>query len=148
LSDSTAARRAFSLDGTSFVERDIVMKNSALVVAVALACGGAFAAQNYSNTADNQAPKHQTAAAENHSNAKGGGVMDKTKRFFQRAGDKVRQTGNSLAKKVDKNHKQDQAANTASSDTRSMGAAGSDTDSARRQRMDDAYGNYRAKQAK
>jgi Skp family chaperone for outer membrane proteins len=114
------------------------MKIRALVTVLALACGTAFAAQ-YSGAAEDAANRNQPAAASTDAQPKkGGGLIDKTKRAMHRLGDKMR----SAMHRKDKNTQ-----TAAKGDTRSMGAAGSDTqDSGRQQRMDDAYASWKSKQ--
>jgi hypothetical protein len=125
------------------------MKIPALVTILALACGGAVAGGNSSASADHQSGKaHASAAAGDHQAKKSGdGIVDKTKRGFQRMGEKLgkwTRTGNPN----DRAHEQAMGSD-ARSDTRSMGAAGSDShDSSRRQRMDDAYANWQSQQKK
>jgi Skp family chaperone for outer membrane proteins len=115
------------------------MKIRSLVTVLALACGTAFAAQpTTSAEADAANANQSTAASSNAQPRKGGGVVDKTKNAMRRLGDKMRHATN----RNDKNKTQ----TAARSDTRSMGAASSDADSARQQRMDDAYANWKSKQ--
>ncbi|MDB5874816.1 MAG: hypothetical protein JWQ07_4258 [Ramlibacter sp.] len=102
------------------------MKIPALVTALALACGTAFAAQT-NNTADSSRYNSTaTASADTSSKGSGEGLLAKTKRAFHKMGDKMRSVG----------HK-------SGSDTRTMGASGSDN--GRRARMDEAYANYAKK---
>jgi Rad52/22 family double-strand break repair protein len=111
------------------------MKIRALVTVLALACGTAFAAQYGSEAAGEAANRNQSATTDSGK----GGVVDKTKNAVRRLGDKI---GNATTRK-DKNKTQ----TAAKGDTRSMGAAGSDTqDRDRQQRMDDAYANWKSKQ--
>jgi hypothetical protein len=116
------------------------MKIPALIAIAALTCGTAFA-QGYGSGSTQRAPatgNQSTAAApDSPSNSADEGLLAKTKRAFHRLGEKMRSAG-SKAKDTD---------TTASkSDTRSMGAAGSDTsDSARQSRMDQAYANSKSK---
>jgi rhamnose utilization protein RhaD (predicted bifunctional aldolase and dehydrogenase) len=121
------------------------MKIPALLTAAALACGSAFAAGQYgSGSADSATQRSQSTAVSSDSaskSAKGDGVVAKTKRALHRMGDKMRSVG----RKSTDNDEINQAA--ARHDTRSMGAAGSETpDSARQRRMDDAYANWKSKQ--
>jgi len=118
------------------------MKIPALLTVLALACGGAVAGGNASTSADHKAGKsHASAAAGDHqAKPAGGGIVDKTKRGFQRMGEKMgklTRTGNPN----DREH--DQAMR---SETRSMGAGSDMQDSSRRQRMDEAYGNWQTQQ--
>ena len=107
------------------------MKIAALVTAAALACGAAYA--NTSADTQKQSGKATTAQAE----PQGEGFAAKTKRAFKRMGDKLRSVGN----------KDTQQANKAD-DTRTMGAGPANKDSARQNRMDSAYSNYKDKQQK
>lgn len=110
-----------------------------LLAALALACGSAFAA---GNTTDHATTRDQSAAVSSSTpdSAKGEGFVTKTKRAFHRMGEKLRSIG----------HKDETQQAKDSNDTRAMGAAGSDTtkDSARKQRMDQAYSDYQSKQKK
>ena len=115
------------------------MKIRALVTVLALACGTAFAAQDTSSTAaEDAANRNQSTAASTDTQPKKGGLVDKTKNAMHRMGDKIRSA-------MHRKDKSTQAA--AKSDTSSMGAASSDTqDSARQQRMDGAYASWKSKQ--
>ncbi|MHB1122007.1 MAG: hypothetical protein ACYC0T_04695 [Ramlibacter sp.] len=108
------------------------MKMAAFLAAAALACGSALAADG---------SKEQRASSEHPAKVSGDGVVDKTKRAFSRMGDKIRGTGERLGQKLgtDKDSRHD---------ARAMGATGSDEaqDPGRRQRMDEAYANWRGKQ--
>lgn len=110
------------------------MKIAAFLAAAALACGSALAA-------DSRTEHGQRVSNEHPAKASGDGVVDKTKRAFSRMGDKIRNTGERLGQKLgtDKDSRHD---------TRAMGASGPDEaqDQGRRQRMDDAYANWRDKQ--
>ena len=110
------------------------MKMAAFLAAAALACGSAMAA-------DSSTEHGQRVSNEHPAKASGNGVVDKTKRAFSRMGDKIRNTGERLGQKLgtDKDSRHD---------TRAMGASGSGEaqDQGRRQRMDDAYANWRDKQ--
>lgn len=110
------------------------MKMTAILAAAALACGSAMAA-------DSKTEHGQRVSKEHPAKASGDGVVDKTKRAFSRMGDKIRHTGERLGQKLgtDKDSRHD---------TRAMGASGSDEaqDQGRRQRMDEAYANWRGKQ--
>jgi hypothetical protein len=116
------------------------MKIAALITVAALVGGTAFA-----NTSNTTAParKAPAAAAADTDGRTHEGVGVKTKRALGKIGDKIRNTGNRLARAThtDKDGR---------ADTRTMGAGPAPDsergDAARRQRMDDAYGNYRAKQ--
>lgn len=115
------------------------MKIPALITVVALACGAAFSAHAAGSSADSS-NKRGAVAAEKQIEAKGEGLGAKTKRAFGRMGDKMRATGNRIAKatRTDK---------PAGDDTRSMGAPGADQqDQGRRARMDEAYDNWKSKQ--
>jgi hypothetical protein len=107
------------------------MKIPTLLTAVALTCGVAFTAQ--ANTGADQ-QKQSTAASSTHAQAKGEGLGTKTKRAFHRVGDKLRSIGN-----------KDKTQSARNDDTQTMGA-GPAQDSGRRQRMDDAYANWKSKQ--
>jgi hypothetical protein len=117
------------------------MKIPALLTVLALACGSSFAGGSYSGSADRDAAGHPKQSATVASDTKANdGIVDKTKRAFRRMGDKMRSASN----RADHDRRSDQAMR---SDTRSMGAAGSETqDSARQRRMDEAYDNWKAKQ--
>lgn len=110
------------------------MKMAAFLAAAALACGSAMAA-------DSKTEHGQRVSNEHPAKASGDGVVDKTKRTFSRMGDKIRNTGERLGQKLG-------TAKDARHDTRAMGASGSDDaqDQGRRQRMDEAYANWRGKQ--
>ena len=107
---------------------------AAILAAAALACGSAMAA-------DSSTEHGQRVSNEHPAKASGNGVVDKTKRAFSRMGDKIRNTGERLGQKLgtDKDSRHD---------TRAMGASGSGEaqDQGRRQRMDDAYANWRDRQ--
>ncbi len=124
------------------------MKIATLVAVVALATGTAFAAGNNSSSDQKAAPSHESAAAANDNTHSGDGLMDKTKRALHRMGDKIRNATHRVANSGKKSET-DRQAQTSGSDTRSMGAAGSNAqDSSRQRRMDDAYSNYQSKQKK
>lgn len=112
------------------------MKMAAFLAAAAVACGSAMAA-------DSKTDHGQRVSNEHPAKASGDGVVDKTKRAFSRAGDKIRGTGERLGQKLgtDKDSRDD---------SRAMGASGSDQaqDPGRRQRMDEAYANWREQQQK
>jgi hypothetical protein len=115
------------------------MKIRALVTVLALACGTAFAAQYGSEAADEAANRNQAASADSGK----GGVVDKTKNAVRRLGDKI---GNKIGHATAGKDKS-KTRTAAKSDTRSMGAAGTDTqDRDRQQRMDDAYATWKSKQ--
>jgi hypothetical protein len=97
------------------------MKISSLLMALALSCGVAVTAQ--ANTSADKSPSTVASSSE----AKGEGLGTKTKRAFHRMGDKLRAIGNK------------------NKETQSMGA-GPAQDSGRRQRMDDAYANWKSRQ--
>ena len=103
------------------------MKIPALLTALALTCGTAFAAGS------GEADRGHSAAAtsDTQPRADNDGIVDKTKRALRRMGDKIR------------------SATSRDSDTRAMGASGAESDdSARRRRMDEAYENWRSQQQK
>jgi hypothetical protein len=116
------------------------MKTTALAAILAVTFGTAMAAGNYSSDKDHSASQNQStaAAANDQSNAKGEGLMDKTKRALHRMGDKMRSAGHRVAHAGKKDN-----------DTHAMGAGsatGREQDSARQKRMDDAYANWSSKQ--
>jgi hypothetical protein len=121
------------------------MKIRALLTVLALTCGAALAQGNTGSTSrDAGASRNQStaAAADSQSKGSGEGLVAKTKRAFHNMGDKIRNAGR-------KNKDGDQTAGRSGNDTRSMGAAGSDSsDASRRARMDDAYANSKSKQQK
>jgi hypothetical protein len=113
------------------------MKIPALIAIAALTCGSAFA-QGYGSSTTQRDSAHSSpsaaAAPESPSNSADEGLMAKTKRAFHRLGEKMRSVGNKS---------KDNDTTASKSDTRSMGAAGSD--SARQSRMDQAYANSKSK---
>lgn len=124
------------------------MKITALLAAAALVGGTASAGQNDNASTTKPAARQSTTAPADGATHEGIGV--KTKRALGKIGDKMRSAGNKLAHAT---HTDKQAGTTrrsdesrAGSDTRTMGAAGSDTgsDSGRRQRMDNAYDNWKS----
>ena len=129
------------------------MKIAALLTVATLTCGVAFA-QTGSGSAATQDPMAPRAAETTGvPHAKPGGVVDKTKKAMHRMGDKMRHAGDRVGKHVPKagpaRDSRDQAMKNdmrsdMPSDTRSMGAAG--TDSGRQARMDDAYSNWKSRQ--
>jgi len=122
------------------------MKIPVLLSALALVCGAAVAAPQYGSGSSDRAAAHPSAAASSDTssgNAKGGGLLERTKNAFHRLGDKIR---HATRKSTDRDQT---SAKGGKGDTRSMGAAGSPSqDSARQRRMDDAYANSKAKQQK
>lgn len=114
------------------------MKIPALIAVAALTCATAFA-QGYGSTTsrDTSANRSSTAVApDSPSKSADEGLVAKTKRAFQRLGEKIRSAGNKS---------KDNDTTASKSDTRSMGAAGSDTsDSTRQSRMDQAYTNSKS----
>ena len=120
------------------------MKIPVLLTAAALACGSAFAAGEYGSSAESATQRSQSSAVASDSapkSAKGEGLVAKTKRALHRMGDKMRSAG----RKSPDNDAINQAA--AGHDTRSMGAAVSNTQEIDRQRrMDEAYANWKSKQ--
>jgi hypothetical protein len=104
------------------------MKLPALLAAAALVCGSAFAAQDHTTPGT-------SAAATQSSTGSGPNLVEKAKRGLHRMGNATR---NTLHRIGNAGHH---------SDTRSMGAAGSD-DAARRSRMDDAYGRWSSRHNK
>jgi hypothetical protein len=124
------------------------MKIATLAAVVALACGTAFAAGNNSYGDQKAAPSHESAAAANDNTHSGDGLLNKTKRALHRMGEKMRGATHRVANS-DKKSEADRQAQASGSDTRSMGAAGSNAqDSARQRRMDDAYSNWQSRQKK
>lgn len=123
------------------------MKIATLIAVAALATGSAFAAGNNSYGDHSAAPSHESSAAANDNTHSGGGLLDKTKRALHRMGDKIRGATHHAANSGRKSEADRQAQT--SSDTRSMGAAGSDAqDSGRQRRMDEAYNDWQKKQNK
>lgn len=110
------------------------MKMAAFFAAAALAWGSAMAA-------DSKTEHGQRVSNEHPAKASGDGVVDKTRRAFSRMGDKIRHTGERLGQKLG-------TGQDSRDDSRAMGASGSDEaqDPGRRQRMDEAYANWRGKQ--
>ncbi|HXE48296.1 MAG TPA: hypothetical protein VN663_07995 [Ramlibacter sp.] len=116
------------------------MKIPALVTVLALACGTAFAAQDTSSTAAEDAANRDQAATTDSGK---GGVVDKTKDAVRHLGDKI---GNKIGNATTSKDKS-KTPTAAKSETRSMGAAATDTqDRGRQQRMDDAYANWKSRQ--
>jgi hypothetical protein len=115
---------------------EIGMKATALVAAAALVCGTAALAQQ-----DTKARGEESARVEQQEHGTAG---EKMRSGMHRLGEKTR---NALHHMGDKLHaRRDHADN-----TRAMGASGStvaDTSSARQQRMDEAYGHWKAQQEK
>jgi hypothetical protein len=120
------------------------MRIPALVTVLALACGGAVAGGSHA-APDKDGKRHSSAAAagDHQSKRSGDGIVDKTKRTFQRMGEKM----GTITRTGSPNEREhDQAMR---NDTRRMGAAGSDAqDSSRRQRMDEAYDNWQSQHKK
>ena len=123
------------------------MKIPALLIALALACGSTFAMGD-----SNSGARHAAADPNYSAQPKQEGPIAKTRRALNRMGDKMRNMG-SNARRSTQREDNEYAANRNDrnamdrNDTRNMGAAGSDTqDSARQQRMDEAYANWKAKQ--
>jgi hypothetical protein len=120
------------------------MKIAALLTVATLTCGAAIAQTGSGSAAqDPEAPRAAQATGVPH--AKPGGVVDKTKGAMHRMGDKMRHAGDRVGKHVPKSGRtHDSNDHAMNSDTRSMGAAGSD--SGRQARMDDAYANWKSRQ--
>jgi hypothetical protein len=116
------------------------MKIPALITALALAGGVAVAQANTSATHDAQARNQTTAAATDNTQHEGLGT--KLKRGLHRMGEATRHAMHRVTGKKDK------STDTASAnDTRTMGSYGtSDADHTRKQRMDQAYDDYKSKQ--
>jgi hypothetical protein len=106
------------------------MKTSIAITAVALAFAGAAFAQD-GGTGPGQTYQGQASTPSAGYHAKGDGIIAKTKRGMHRMGNKVRHA-------MHRDHR---------NDTTAMGAS-NDGDAGRQARMDEAYANYRAKQAK
>ena len=108
------------------------MKHSLIALGCALAlAGGSALAQQDTSKSPSTAKQESTAPRDSSSS---GGFVEKTKEAFHKLGESVKSGFRKSENKVDDakaDHKDD---------TRAMGAAGSD---ARKQRMDDAYGNYK-----
>ena len=116
------------------------MKIPTLFAAMAIACGSAFAAGNTSDAPPTKRDQSAAVSSSDRDAPKAEGFVTKTKRAFERMGDKLRSIGNKNETQQAKNR---------SNDTRAMGAAGDTTqDSARKQRMDQAYSDYQSKQKK
>ena len=125
------------------------MKVPALLTALAVACGSTFAMGN-SNSGDRHAAadQHYSAGAQPQHE----GPIAKTRRALHRMGDKMRHMGGNARRSTQRedneyalNHNDKNATNR--NDTRNMGAAGSGAqDSARQQRMDEAYAHWKAQQ--
>lgn len=116
------------------------MKLRATLSVLALACGTAFAAQDYSGR-DAPASRSPSTAATAETQPAGEGIVDKTKRALRRMGDKIR---SATDRSADRDPINEQAAR---KEAQTMGAAGADSqDSARRNRMDEAYDNWKSKQ--
>jgi len=118
-----------------------------LIATAALVCGSAAFAQS----TDNSARGEESARVDQQDH---GQANEKMRNGAHRLGEKMRHGLHRLGDKLHaKNDKDGQHhANNAHhrNDTRAMGASGSDShaDSGRRQRMDDAYANWRARQDK
>ena len=127
------------------------MKIAVLITALALTAGTAFAANDASTERDvNARPSQSTSASRNKHTTAGTGtsVAAKTKHALQRAGRKVREAGHRVANAGRRaTHRDDNNHASTATDSRSMGAAGTDaSDTARQNRMDDAYANYKSRQ--
>jgi hypothetical protein len=114
------------------------MKLGATLTVLALACGTAFAAQDYSGR-DAAASRSSSTAAPTETKPAGEGIIDKTKRGVRRMGDKMRSATDRSA------HRDPINEQAARKEAQTMGATGTE-DSARRNRMDDAYDNWKSKQ--
>jgi hypothetical protein len=127
-------------------------KITAFAAMAALACSTAFAAQNTTSSERAAATKaQQRAAASNKTTrVKGDSVGAKMKRGLSRVGDKIRNTGNRVARATGTDRPGPNTASTAnnsSAENRAVSPARSDAqDVSRRDRMDEAYDNYRSKQ--
>jgi hypothetical protein len=118
------------------------MKLRATLTVLALACGTAFAAQDYS-ARDAAASRSPSTAASTETKPAGEGIVDKTKRGVRRMGDKMRGATDRSA------HRDPINEQAARKEAQTMGATGTDNqDSARRSRMDEAYDNWKSKQQK
>ena len=127
------------------------MKIATLATALALACGSTFAMGN-SASGDRHAAADQNYSASAQPQHEG--PIARTKRALHRMADKMRHVGGNARRSTQrgdneyaKNNNDKNAMDR--NGTRNMGAAGSDMqDSARQQRMDEAYADWRAKQNK
>jgi Skp family chaperone for outer membrane proteins len=111
------------------------MKTQALVMAALLACGTTAFAQN-------DRPVHRADDKDRVEQHDQGSAGEKMRNGMHRLGEKVRSGMHRLGEKL-------HAHNDRHTDTHAMGASRGDDRTAdnaeRRQRMDDAYANYRAK---
>jgi hypothetical protein len=126
------------------------MKIQVLLTALALACGGAYAQGSSDSKMATGTPQATTGAQ-----ASGEGLGAKTRRAMNRMGDATRKVTRNAMDKMKGNKDQPnptlaQGGNPAN-EPRTMGAAPSTSaqsdsvDSGRRQRMDDAYANFKSK---
>jgi hypothetical protein len=127
------------------------MKIQVLLTALALACGAAYAQGSADSKMAAGTPQATTGAQ-----ASGEGLGAKTRRAMNRMGDATRKVTRNAVDKMKGNKDQPnptlaQGGNPAN-ETRTMGAASSTpsaqsdaVDSGRRQRMDDAYTNFKKK---
>jgi hypothetical protein len=124
------------------------MKIPALLAALALACGAAVAGPDHAGSVSGPSVSQSSS---NSASGSGNGVVDKTKRALHRMGDATRNTLHRIgnAGRHSGPNGSDSHASDRGSDTRAMGASGSDSnDSARRSRMDDAYQRWSSKHNK
>jgi hypothetical protein len=118
------------------------MKIAALLTTLALASGAALAAQDSGGyDSHDTTTMHRSAAAATGTQHKEG-IVERTKSAIRRTGEKL----DHATRRLPGNRSGNQAMRDDShSDTRGMGASGSE-DSARQRRVDDAYNNWRARQ--
>jgi hypothetical protein len=117
------------------------MKVQALIAAAAIACGSAAIAQQQDSSSTRSHRADQTAQADNQDQGKTG---NKVGNALHRLGEKTRNALHRMGNAVHRTASRDKDR----SDTRAMGASGSNDDRGRQGRMDDAYANWKAKQEK
>ena len=122
------------------------MKIPALVTAIALACGGAYAQSDGAAAGPNTNDKAiTTQSASTGSTTAGEPVTQKIKRGAHKVADATRRMGHRISAGLNRaTHKKD-TSHASKDDARSMGAAPAE-DSGRRSRMDQAYSNWKNKQ--
>lgn len=124
------------------------MKISALVTVLALTCGAALAQTSSSSTNRDASTTRSNSAAAASEKSSDEGFVAKTKDALHRMGDATRNAMHRITS-AGRKSTGEKTENASKSDTRSMGAAGSDTqDSGRRARMDEAYSNSKKQQQK
>jgi hypothetical protein len=115
------------------------MKISILITALAITCGAAAAQTGGSSSAERDAATHRANTTASVTDKDSGGTAgEKGKNFLQRIGEATRNAWHKITRSGKSGGDTEQASS--KSDTRSMGASG--TDSARKQRMDDAYNDF------